>query len=245
MVYYDTHCHIDLTNNIEEIIKEIEDEQIYVLAMTNLPVLFNSLQNNLSSKYIRVSLGFHPELVFKYKNLIPEMWKYLDKTKYIGEVGLDFSKNINQSDKEVQIEFFKELINRCNSIEKKILSIHSRGAENEIEAILNDKFNGTLIFHWYTGKITVMEKLLKNNVYFSVNKAMTQSNSGKKIIKNIPLPRMLLETDFPFIKTSENKYKKYLLDEIIYEIANLKNTSIIEIQNTLSNNFKIIIKNNS
>ncbi len=242
MLYYDTHCHIDLGNGIEEIIDEIENEKIYVIAVTNLPVLYDKLDKTLSSKYIRPSLGFHPELVFKYRNLIPKLWEYLEKTRYIGEIGLDFNKNTTKEDKEVQINFLKELFKRCNLTERKIISIHSRGAEREIEDILIDDFNGVLIFHWYTGGIKVMETFLETGAYFSVNKAMTNSKSGKKIIKNIPLDRILIETDFPFAENSENKYKKIILDEIIFEISQIKHISIFEAQKILSNNFKMVIK---
>lgn len=242
MMYYDAHCHIDLGDNIQEIINESEHEKIYILAMTNLPVLFDKLDKSLSSKYIRACLGFHPELVFKYKFLIPKMWEFLERTKYIGEVGLDFEKNTTIEEKEVQIKFLKELIRRCNSAERKILSLHSRGAEKEIEAIIKNNFNGTLIFHWYSGGITVMKNLLKNGAYFSINKAMVNSKSGKRLIENIPLNRILIETDFPFVNRLKKKYEKSMLDEIIYEIAEIKKMDILEISNILSNNFKLVIK---
>lgn len=244
MMYYDTHCHIDLGDNIQEIINESEHEKIYILAMTNLPILFDKLDKSLSSKYIRACLGFHPELVFKYKFLIPKMWEYLERTKYIGEVGLDFKKNTTIEEKEVQIEFLKELISRCNSTERKILSLHSRAAEKEVDAIIKNNFNGTLIFHWYSGGVTIMKNLLKKGAYFSINKAMTNSKSGKNIIKNIPLNKILLETDFPFVKTTETKYKKLVLDQIIFEISKIKNITTIETEKILSDNFKFIIKRN-
>lgn len=241
-MYYDTHCHIDLGDNIQEIINEAEHEKIYILAMTNLPVLFDKLDKSLYSKYIRTCLGFHPELVFKYKFLIPKMWEHLERTKYIGEVGLDFKSNTIKENREIQVKFFRELIHRCHSSERKIISIHSRGAEKEIEAILRDKFNGVLIFHWYTGGITTMKSLLKKGAYFSINKAMVNSKSGKKLIENIPSNRILIETDFLFVNRLKKKYEKSMLDEIIYEIAQIKRIDILEISNTLSNNFKSVIK---
>ena len=87
---YDTHCHLDLLKNQADIISKIEEFKIYTIAVTNLPVLYKKLQVNITSKYIRPALGFHPELILKYKHHIPQMWDLLDEARYIGEVGLDF-----------------------------------------------------------------------------------------------------------------------------------------------------------
>ena len=64
---YDTHIHLDLFKNQDELIKEIEDNKIYTIAVTNLPILFTKLNNRLSSKYIKPALGLHPELLFEYQ----------------------------------------------------------------------------------------------------------------------------------------------------------------------------------
>ena len=110
---YDTHCHLDLFNPIIDIIKEIEKNQIYTIAVTNLPVLYTKLQAKIiNNKFIRPALGFHPELLQEYSKYIPEMWRLLDDAKYIGEVGLDFK--VAKDSKQLQISFFQELIERCN-----------------------------------------------------------------------------------------------------------------------------------
>lgn len=94
---YDTHCHIDLLKNIDSVIDNINNQAIYTIAVTNLPPLFVSLKNKINSQYIRIALGFHPELIEDYKHHIPQMWDLLPDARYIGEVGLDYKngkKNI-------------------------------------------------------------------------------------------------------------------------------------------------------
>src|SRR5699024_6292399 len=149
---YDTHLHLDLFKNRDEIIKEINNNKIYTIAVTNLPVLFTKLNNELSSKYIRPALGLHPELLFEYQHHIPQMWKLLNKTRYIGEVGLDFKKGAHY--KDLQISFFTELIERCNNYGDKILTIHSRGSADEVVSIIGEGFTGKAILHWYSGSKT-------------------------------------------------------------------------------------------
>ena len=144
---YDTHLHLDLFKCKDNIIQEIEEHRIYTIAVTNLPVLFKKLKDNLSSKYIRPALGFHPELLLQYKQHIPQMWDSLSETRYIGEVGLDFKTG--GEFKELQFSFFEELIERCDKLGQKILTIHSRQSANEVVSIIGASFNGKVIMHWY------------------------------------------------------------------------------------------------
>jgi TatD DNase family protein len=86
---YDTHFHLDLQKSLPDALSEIEVNETYTIAVTNLPPLYEKLNNSINSKYVRVALGFHPELVAQYQKYIPEMWRLLPDAKYIGEVGID------------------------------------------------------------------------------------------------------------------------------------------------------------
>ena len=66
---YDTHFHLDLFENIQEMIDNIERNQTYTIAVTNLPILYKKLNGILNHKYLKPAIGFHPELVSaKYIN---------------------------------------------------------------------------------------------------------------------------------------------------------------------------------
>ena len=86
---YDTHFHLDLQKDRTAAICEIEENQIYAIAVTNLPDLYRKEAVEIKSKYIRIALGFHPELIHQYQKQIPLMWELLPEVRYIGEVGLD------------------------------------------------------------------------------------------------------------------------------------------------------------
>jgi len=235
---HDTHIHIDLLENSPNVISQIENNKIYTIAVTNLPPLYEKLKKELNSKYIRVALGFHPDLLNQYKKYIPDMWKNLNQTKYIGEVGLD-SKNKSKIEFHNQIFFFEELINRCNALGNKIISIHSRGAVKEIMAILRNGFNGKIILHWYLGINRYLDESIELGFYFSINKAMLQSNNGKNIISKIPLDRLLIESDAPFV--SHNNYP-YDLQLTINKLSQLKKVDVNEMESILSNNFEKILR---
>lgn len=237
---FDTHFHLDLFESQEEIIKEIEVNQIYIIAVTNLPVLFTKLKDSLTSKFIRPALGFHPELLSQYNHHIPQMWKLLNETRYVGEVGLDFKTG--KDFKELQISFFTELIERCNIFGDKILTIHSRQSASEIVSIIGANFKGKVILHWYSGNKTTLKKAIDNGYFFSVNYSMVNSNSSKELIKLIPLERLLLETDAPFVKFNNKPFSILCIKDIVKELALMFNLDQMEMKSILWTNFKTLIK---
>jgi len=236
---YDTHFHLDLFENINEIIEEIERYKVYTIAVTTLPILFTKLVSNVDSKYIRPALGFHPDLLFQYEKYIPDMWRLLSETRYIGEVGLDFKTG--KEFKQLQIKFFEELISRCNIFGNKILTVHSRMSSAEIVSIIGHDFSGIVIMHWYSGNQTILKRALDNGYYFSVNYSMVSSNSGREIIKQLPLNRILLETDAPFIKFKDQPFRPSNISAIVNNLSQILNLSKDEMAIVLWKNFKYII----
>ena len=192
---YDTHFHLDLQKDKPKAIETITKNGIYTIAMTNLPDLYQKEVSLYGQKYIRIALGFHPELVHEYPNKIPLMWKHLAEARYIGEVGLDFT---DKSHTKEQISFFSELIARCKNDSNKIISIHSRGAENEILDIIGTNFKFTPILHWYSGTMGNLRKVCDRGYYFSVNSSMIRTKKFAQMMEYIPNDKILLETDSPF-----------------------------------------------
>ncbi len=195
---YDTHFHLDLQKDKPKAIETITKNGIYTIAMTNLPDLYQKEVSLYGQKYIRIALGFHPELIHEYPNKIPVMWKHLAEARYIGEVGLDFT---DKSHAKEQIAFFSELIARCKNDTNKIISIHSRGAETEVVDIIGTDFKFTPILHWYSGTIENLKKACNRGYYFSVNSSMIRTKKFAKMMECIPNDKLLLETDSPFTST--------------------------------------------
>lgn len=192
---HDTHFHLDLQKDKRGAIENIAKNEIYTIAMTNLPDLYQKEVSLYGQKYIRIALGFHPELIHEYPNKISVMWKHLAEARYIGEVGLDFT---NKSHVKEQIAFFSELIARCKNDSNKIISIHSRGAENEILDIIGTNFNFIPILHWYSGTIGNLRKACDRGYYFSINSSMIRTKKFVQMLGYIPRDKILLETDSPF-----------------------------------------------
>jgi len=193
---FDTHFHLDLQKSRNASIREIEEKQIYTIAVTNLPDLYQRESVEIASKYIRCGLGFHPELIHQYKKQIPLMWELLPIARYVGEVGLDF---VDATYQDEQVAFFSELVERCKDDSNKILTIHSRRAIRQVLEIIGRDFTFKPILHWFTGNKTEIVNAIDAGYYFSVNGAMMASKNFLEMLALIPSERLLLETDSPFI----------------------------------------------
>jgi hypothetical protein BACCOPRO_00006 len=193
----DTHCHFDMMPNPESIIRQKEQNGDIVIGMTNLPSHFKiGFPHIKSFSHIRLALGLHPLLAAENKNEITLFKKYIDQTSYIGEIGLDFSRE-GIPTKDTQIEVLRDLLNFLNG-KKKIISVHSRKAENMLLDMLCENNIENVIFHWYSGPIELIPSIISKGYYFSVNEAMTLSKNGRNIIDKIPRNRILTESDAPF-----------------------------------------------
>lgn len=193
----DTHCHFDMMSQPEAYIRQKEQAGDIVIGMTNLPSHFEKgLPHVKRYKHIRLALGLHPLLASENKNELPLFDSLLDQTSYIGEIGLDFSKE-GLSTKEDQISTLRKLLEKLEG-RKKIISVHSRKAEKELFDLLCEYNINNVIFHWYSGPIDLIPSIISKGYYFSINEAMTISKNGRTIIKEIPRSRILTESDAPF-----------------------------------------------
>ncbi|MGE7923367.1 TatD family hydrolase [Viridibacillus arvi] len=192
--------HIDFYPNPYELALEYEKNKIYTLFVTNLPELYEKHFSRFSNfKYIRLCLGYHPQVANEYPLDKVLFEKYISTTKYIGEVGLDFFSGISDREKILQIEAFKFVTGKEFN-KGRIYTIHSRGAESEVFKILLENDVKLAIFHWYTGKISVLKQVVENGYYVSINPKMLLSKKGLNIISHIPEKQMLFETDGPFAR---------------------------------------------
>ena len=200
----DTHCHFDMMPNPEAYISAKEKAGDIVIGMTNLPSHFKmGFPHVKRYKHIRLALGLHPLLASENKNEFPLFNCLLDQTSYIGEIGLDFSKE-GLSTMEDQIYVLRKLLEKLEG-RKKIISVHSRKAEKELFDLLCEYNINNVIFHWYSGPIDLIPSIISKGYYFSINEAMTISKNGRTIIKEIPRSRILTESDAPFNNKADIK----------------------------------------
>lgn len=193
----DTHCHFDMMPHPESYIRQREKVGDIVIGMTNRPRHFQMGQPHMKGfKHIRLALGLHPLLASESRHEVSLFKRLVDQTSYIGEIGLDFSKE-GYATKEEQVTVLRELLSAING-KKKIVSVHSCKAEKELLALLSEYEIENVVFHWYSGSVDLIPAILGRGYYFSVNEAMCLSKNGRAIIEKIPRERVLTETDAPY-----------------------------------------------
>lgn len=239
MALVDTHFHLDLHKNVKEIAEYIEKNEIYTIAITNTPSVFEHTEKLcINKKFLRSALGLHPELVSSRQHELALFKKLIKKTKYIGEIGLDFS-NSNENERKIQSVVFKQIIDWCSSEKNKILSVHSRKAEKEVIDIIGSSFKGKVILHYYSGPLKQLERAIDAGFYFSINHSMTKTKNGRTIISRIPIEKLLSETDAPFVTFGNNSSDQ--LEETISNISQIIYLDPNKIKEQIFANFKRVI----
>ena len=193
----DTHCHFDMMPNPEGYISAKEKAGDIVIGMTNLPSHFKKGQSHLIGyKHIRLALGLHPLLAAENRKELTLFKRLVDQTSYIGEIGLDFSRE-GIATKNEQISALREVLATIKG-KKKIVSVHSRNAEIELLDMLCEFEIKNVIFHWYSGPVDLIPSIIERGFYFSINESMCRSKNGQSIIGKIPREKILTETDAPY-----------------------------------------------
>jgi len=195
----DTHCHVDLYPRPTDVADAADRAGVLTIIVTNLPSAFEKAYPYVQPfSNVRLALGLHPLVAAQHPAERSRFKSLISKTSYIGEVGLDFSR-VGYPTKEIQIESFQFVLETLQG-KPKFITLHSRQAESTVIDLLEDADRSPVVFHWYSGTLTVLNRALNQGHYFSVNPAMIVSPNGQKIIANLPPERVLTETDGPFVK---------------------------------------------
>lgn len=242
MKYVDTHFHLDLWNNPHDLADEIEKFKIYTIAVTNTPSVFDyTYRLSKGKKYLRAALGLHPELVYQRAAELPLFMEKISKTRYIGEIGLDFAGR-NISSKNEQIKVFEKIIDRCSLEGNKIITIHSRKAEQEVVEIIGNNYSGKVILHWYSGPLEILDKALEYGFYFSINHRMITSPNGRKIIDRIPINKLLTESDGPFIEIDGRKSSPLSIQQTCQKLQEIRDEKSGQLTSQVFDNFSDLLK---
>ena len=245
----DSHCHLDhepLYENLSEVISR--SKEIGITKLLTICTTLDSFENIKTivekDQIIYGTYGIHPHETKTNqvdKKTIIKCVNENVKIIGIGETGLDFF--YNHSDKTSQITSFKTHIEASIELSKPII-IHSRCAEKETFEILSSYKNDDLkiLMHCFTGSLEFSKKLLTLGAFFSASGIITFKNSIElqNTFKNIPLEKLLIETDSPFLapipmrgKKNEPSFIKYTLEKL----SVIKETTIEKMSKITTDNF--------
>ena len=248
----DSHCHLDypnLYNQLDEIVRRAEDNQIkYLLTICTTLKSFEIIKLIVTKyKNIYGTFGIHPHETKKFKNVNSEFILNLKKKNKkiigIGETGLDFY--YYHSERVIQKKSFIEHINAASELNIPII-VHSRNAEKETYEILNSERKNSdlkILIHCFTGSKEFAKKLLNINCFISVSGIITFKNSTElaDTLSIIPIEKLLVETDSPYLAPLPHRGKSNEPSYIIHtvnKLSEIKKISKEKVITNTTNNFK-------
>ena len=246
--FVDSHCHInfpELYANIDTIFSKMTSNKVthalcVSVTLDKFPDIFK-IANTYPN--IFASVGVHPDYEDIVEPTVEELCRYAKEKKVvaIGETGLDYFRV--QGDLTWQRDRFKTHIQAA--IQSNLpLIIHTRNAAEDTLKIMReqgaDKVGG--VMHCFTESLDVALEAIKLNFYISFSGIVTFKNATelKEVAKSIPLDRILIETDSPYLAPVPYRGKINDPSNVIHvaeEIARLKNISVEEVGQATTNNF--------
>jgi TatD DNase family protein len=210
----DTHAHLDEIENPEQVLSQAKEAGLIAIIAVGSDIASNAKVLEISGKYpgfVYPALGWHPWYIKESEigaNL--EFIKAnIDKAAAVGEVGLDYHKRVRAvADKDLQKKALRELLKIAKEYDKPAL-IHSRYAWRDAFDMVVEAGLEKAVFQWYTGTSSVLRDIIDKGYYISVTPAVEYHEEHRRAVKEVPLERMLLETDCPVIyqRGRENEYK--------------------------------------
>ena len=249
-MFADSHSHIhaqDFDVDREDIVKRanLANVKYIVDVCDDIKHIENLIKFCSNHKNIYTTVGVHPEYADKYTDLtVYNIMKYL-KSLYvigIGECGLDYY--YNKDTKDAQIKVFKLHIEAAQNSGLPLI-IHNRNADNDMMQILYDAykikpFKGEL--HCFSSSAELRDFALSIGFYISASGIITfkKSYELRNMFIDLPLDRLLIETDSPYLAPEPNRGKRNEPSFVVHTaemLAKLKNISIEEIALRTTDNF--------
>ena len=245
---FDTHVHLNAAQFQEDLSEVIERalasgvSQMVVVGFDR-PTIMKAIELAEAYEFLYASVGWHPvdAIDMKEKDLLwLEELSTHPKVVALGEMGLDYYWD--KSPKEIQKEVFRKQIQLAKKVKLPII-IHNRDATADIVEILKEEKAETVggIMHCFSGSVEVAKECIKMNFYISLGGPVTFKNAKqpKKVAEEIPLDRLLIETDAPYLtphpyrgKRNEPSYVKLVAEEV----SRIKNVSFEEVSRITTEN---------
>lgn len=233
----DFHNHLDLYKNALDLLPVLVEKKVFTLVVTTSPRAWIATSKVFKGyENVRVALGLHPEIVERKVTERDLLISSISEAEYIGEVGLDGSKRFSKSF-HIQEAILDSVFYECQQQGGKVISIHSRKAATRVLDLI-EKYPdlGIPVLHWFTGSNAELKRALVLGCWFSVGPSMLDSKSGRALISNIPLNRIITETDGPFAGRDGQPFFPWDVNEVIEHLRKIWSFSKNDLESQLNAN---------
>lgn len=232
LTYIDSHAHYDdeqFNADRDELLPKLHENGVRNIVNIGCTIARSQYSVDLAKKFpfVYAAVGIHPEdasgAPSGYLDILRKMAEY-EKVVAVGEIGLDY--HFEGFDRELQIRFFEEQLDLAEEAGLPVV-IHSRDAAEDTMNILGKrgKING--VMHCFSGSAETAKQVLALGMNISFTGVLTFKNARKAIeaLEVVPLDRLMLETDCPYMAPEPNRGKRCdsgMIVNVIEKIAELK-----------------------
>lgn len=241
----DSHAHLDdeaFDDDRDQVINALYENGIDFIVNIACDLKSSKTSQELAKTYenIYATVGVHPHDAITYTDEVEETLKILAQEKKVvavGEIGLDYY--YDNSPRHIQKEVFKRQLKLANELRKNVV-VHSRDASQDTFDILkeaHDIYEFKAVIHCYSQSLEMLKEYLRLGDYISLGGAVTFKNSKirKEVAKIVPLDRLLLETDCPYMtpvpyrgKRNEPKYVN-IVAEYIADLRGISKSDLVKV----------------
>lgn len=219
MNYLDSHCHINDESYLEDL-DEVLDRMLLnkvnkaMLVCVSLDDYQRTLNIKKEGIEFKKAIGVYPEYTDIDETEFNKYVSLMEKCDAIGEIGLDYHWYKDTRDK--QIDLFIRQIEIANRLNKPVI-IHAREALGDTYNILK-QHPCKAVLHCYSGSYELAKEFIKLGYYISIGGPVTFKNAKEplEVAKNIPLDRLLIETDSPYLTPVPNRGKRNEPSNVVY-----------------------------
>lgn len=231
---FDMHCHLDRMANADEVARDAAANDMALLCTTVTPADTLAARSRFGTpSNVRVGMGLHPWWVADGRCgevEVEQAAQLAAASRFIGEVGLDFGPR-HAANAQRQLDALEAIARSCagHPVEGRVLSIHAvRSAGEALDVFERHGLTASAhcIFHWFSGTSDQLARALDAGCLFSISERMLATRRGREYARQIPLDRLLLETDLP-----EQLDKPCSADQIeaslmraLHELARIRST---------------------
>ena len=251
---FDAHCHLDLMAHPDAVADEATTLDLVLFDCGVDPRDFARAKKRACNRSnIFAGIGLHPWWLADGRcgnaeiNLLCEV---AAQERLIGEVGLDFSARFAGSE-PLQVQAFDRLCDALvqHPLAGRAISIHAvRSAGTVLDVLGSHELltpspdSPAIIFHWFSGTSNEFVRARNAGCYFSVNERMLASKRGREYARQIPLDRLLLETDAPARPQADASAQQLItsLKSVSRHIAELKNCVVESAESIVLENSRFI-----
>lgn len=249
-MYIDSHCHLDdeqYDSDRVEILNGLSEKNMEIVLNIGVDIDSSIVTVKMADEndIIYAAVGVHPHEASELETKsLDEIEKLLNNKKVvaIGEIGLDY--HYDYSPREVQKKWFRAQIKLAKKYNLPII-VHDREAHKDLYDIIVSEQDGTLrgVIHSYSGSVEMAKEYIKLGFYIGLGGPVTFKNAvmPKEVAKAVPLERILLETDGPYMSPTPLRGKRNEPQNVQYvalAIAELREISQEEVMKATNQNFK-------